>query len=144
MPTSSSSWTSSTSWSISRRAAWCFFDEKDPDAEEWVRTKALEVLRGHRATVGAAVRRKATVAGLEPQRRKAAASCADYLRRKRPYLDDATALARGWPIATGVIEATCRHLVKDRLDIAGARWGLESAEAVLKLRALRTNGDFDR
>ncbi len=126
------------------RAAWCFFDEKDPDAEEWVRTKALEVLRGNSATVGAAVRRKATVAGLEPQRRKAADSCADYLRRKRPYLDYATALARGWPIATGVIEATCRHLVKDRLDIADARLGLESAEAVLKLRALRTNGDFDR
>ena len=62
------------------------------------------------------------------QRRKAADSCADYLRRKRPYLDYATALARGWPIATGVIEATCRHLVKDRLDIARARWGLESAE----------------
>jgi hypothetical protein len=37
----------------------------------------------------------------------------------------------------------CRHLVKDRLDITGARWGLDGAEAVLKLRALRANGDFD-
>jgi hypothetical protein len=37
----------------------------------------------------------------------------------------------------------CRHLVKDRLDITGARWGLSGAEAVLKLRALRANGDFD-
>jgi hypothetical protein len=37
----------------------------------------------------------------------------------------------------------CRHLVKDRLDITGARWGLAGAEAVLKLRALRTNGDLD-
>jgi hypothetical protein len=33
-------------------------------------------------------------------------------------------------------------LVKDRLDITGARWGLEGAEAILKLRALRSNGDF--
>ena len=46
--------------------------------------------------------------------------------------------------ATGVIEGTCPPLVQDRLGIAGARWGLDSAEAVLKLRALRTNGDFDR
>jgi len=30
------------------------------------------------------------------------------------------------------------------LDISGARWGLQGAEAVLKLRAVRTNGDFDR
>jgi hypothetical protein len=37
-----------------------------------------------------------------------------------------------------------RHLIGDRLDISGARWGLQGAEAVLKLRALKTNGDFDR
>jgi hypothetical protein len=54
-----------------------------------------------------------------------------------------TALAAGWPIATGIIEGACRHLVKDRLDITGARWGLAGAESVLKLRALRANGDFD-
>ncbi|MDT0470111.1 hypothetical protein RM764_45650, partial [Streptomyces sp. DSM 41699] len=35
------------------------------------------------------------------------------------------------------------EVVKDRLDITGARWGLAGAEAVLKLRALRSNGDFD-
>jgi hypothetical protein len=52
-------------------------------------------------------------------------------------------LACGWPIATGVIEGACRHLVGDRLDITGARWGLEGAEAVLKLRALWSNGDLD-
>lgn len=49
---------------------------------------------------------------------------------------------QGWPIATGVIEGACRHLVKDRMDITGARWGLEGAEAVLKLRAVQINGDF--
>jgi hypothetical protein len=51
-------------------------------------------------------------------------------------------LKQGWPIATGVIEGACRHLVKDRMDCTGARWGLDGAEAVLKLRALRSNGDF--
>lgn len=29
------------------------------------------------------------------------------------------------------------------MDLTGARWGLHGAEAVLKLRALRSNGDFD-
>ncbi|MGH8897419.1 MAG: ISKra4 family transposase, partial [Egibacteraceae bacterium] len=53
------------------------------------------------------------------------------------------ALSSGWPIATGIIEGACRHLVKDRMDITGARWGLPGAEAVLKLRALISNGDFD-
>lgn len=53
------------------------------------------------------------------------------------------AIHRGFPIATGVIEGACRYLVKDRMDITGARWGLDSAEAVLRLRALRASGDFD-
>lgn len=49
----------------------------------------------------------------------------------------------GWPIATGVIEGTCRYLVKDRLAITGARSSLPGAEAVLLLRAVITNGDFE-
>lgn len=53
------------------------------------------------------------------------------------------ALSSGWPIATGAIEGACRHLIGDRLDITGARWGLAGAEAILKLRALSDNGDFD-
>jgi hypothetical protein len=43
----------------------------------------------------------------------------------------------------GVYQGACRHLVKDRMDITGARWRLDGAEAILKLRAIRTNGDFD-
>ena len=54
-----------------------------------------------------------------------------------------TYLAQGLPIATGVIEGACRHLVKDRMDITGARWRLQRAEAVLKLRSLQSSGDAD-
>ena len=46
-------------------------------------------------------------------------------------------------MASGLIEGACRWLVKDRMEVTGARWGLEGAEAVLKLRALVGNGDFD-
>jgi hypothetical protein len=42
-----------------------------------------------------------------------------------------------------VIDGAVRHLVKDRLDLTGSRWGLKGAEAILKLRALRTNGNFE-
>ena len=34
-------------------------------------------------------------------------------------------------------------MIKDRMEVTGARWGLDSAEAVLRLRALRGNGDLD-
>ena len=124
-------------------ACWCFFQEGDPAAEQWVHEKALAVLEGKAGIVAAAIRRKATRLALEPNKRQGADRCADYLLAKRPYLDYPTALANGWPIATGVIEGACRHLVKDRMDITGARWGLAGAEAILTLRALISNGDFD-
>jgi Uncharacterised protein family (UPF0236) len=124
-------------------AAWCYFNEGDPDAEAWVHEKALAVLDGKASTVAAAIRRKATRLGLDQQKRANADRAADYLHNKAPYLDYPTALKEGWPIATGVIEGACRHLVKDRMDITGARWGLPGAEAILKLRALRCNGHFD-
>lgn len=125
------------------KAAWSFFPETSRDAERWVGDQATAVLEGRSATVAAAIRRKATGNKLTDEKRKGADTCADYLLVKAPYLDYPTALSSGWPIATGIIEGACRHLVKDRMDITGARWGLQGAEAVLKLRATISNGDFD-
>jgi hypothetical protein len=123
-------------------AAWSFYREGDRHAEAWVKQKALAVLAGQSSTVAASIRRKATCLGLDPTRRANADKCATYLLNKRQHLDYPTALAQGWPIATGVIEGACRHVVKDRMDITGARWGIDGAEAILKLRVLRCNGDW--
>ncbi len=124
-------------------AAWNFHDEGDPAAQTWVHEHALAILCGKSSTVAAAIRRKATTNNLPTEKRANADRCADYLLNKGPYLDYPTALAAGTPIATGIIEGACRHLVADRLDITGARWGTQGAEAILKLRALHTNGDLD-
>ena len=124
-------------------SARCFFEEGDPAAEAWVIDKARAVLAGNSSLVAASIRRKATYLGLDKTKRKKADECANYLLAKRPYLHYQTALAQGWPIATGVIEGACRHLVRDRMCVTGARWGLKGAEAVLKLRAVRSNGDWE-
>ncbi len=124
-------------------AARCFFGETDPASEAFVAEKALAVLEGRAGIVAGAIARKATMLGLSPEARKKVDECASYLKNKAPYLDYPNALAKGWPIATGVIEGACAHLVRDRFDITGARWSLDGAEAMLKLRAVRTNGDWD-
>ena len=116
------------------RAAWSFFEPGDPDAETWVAAQATKILDGKAAQVAAGIRRRATTYGYSAKEREGADACAGYLTAKAPYLGYAHALASGWPIATGIIEGACRHIVKDRMDITGARWGLDGAEAVLKLR----------
>jgi len=70
-------------------------------------------------------------------------ACVRYLASKREFLRYGQALDAGWPIATGVIEGACRHLIADRLNLGGARWGLNGAEAILTLRAVISNGDFE-
>jgi len=125
------------------KAAWSFFDKGEPASEEWVADQARKVLHGKARQVAAGIRRRATAYGYAGPERAGADEAARYLENKQDYLDYATALAKGWPIATGIIEGACRHIVKDRMDITGARWGLEGAEAVLKLRALIATGDFD-
>ena len=123
-------------------AVWSFFAEGDTAAEAWVSDRALAILEGNARDVAAGIRRRATAARLSKQKRIKADACARYLTNKADYLDYPTALAAGWPIATGVIEGTCRYLVADRMDITGARWSVAGAEAVLKLRAVRANNDF--
>ncbi len=125
------------------KAVWSFFEPGDPAAEDWVAAQAVKILDGKAAQVAAGIRRRATTFGYTGAEREGADACAAYLTAKKPWLNYATALARGWPIATGVIKGACRHLVKDRMDITGARWGLDGAEAILKLRALIATGDFD-
>jgi hypothetical protein len=125
-------------------AASCLHPDNDQAAAQWVHRQATRVLQGHARTVAGTIRRQATNARLGPSQRKPANDAATYLTNKAPYLDYPTALSNGWPIATGIIEGACRHLVKDRMDITGARWGLAGAEAILKLRAIIANGDFQQ
>jgi hypothetical protein len=111
--------------------------------EAWVTERAERVLRGQVSLVAAGIRRSATRRGLTGAPRKAADKCANYLLNHKAHLRYHEYLRDGLPIATGVIEGACRSLVKDRMDITGARWGLQGGEAVLKLRSLRASGDFD-
>lgn len=126
------------------KAAYCFHAEGTQQAQDWVTKRLRMLLTGHEpGQIAAGIRRSATRKNLEPAQRKAADACARYLINNRHWLDYATALRRGFPISTGVVEGACRYLVKDRMDRTGARWSLDGAEAVLRLRALRTCGDFD-
>jgi hypothetical protein len=125
------------------KTAWCFFPPGDRAAETWVGEQARRILAGKAVKVAAAIRQKATLAKLPAAKRAGADTCARYLHAKAAYLNYGRALAAGWPIATGIVEGACRYLVKDRMDITGARWSLTGAEAVLKLRAVYASGDFD-
>ncbi len=123
--------------------ALCHKNRKATDV--WLASHLLMLLTGPVAGVIAAIEAAATEQEktLKARERKAINKALGYFRRNEPFLDYATYLAQGLPIATGIIEGACRHLVQDRLGITGARWSLRGADAMLRLRALHSSGDWD-
>ena len=125
------------------RAAHVFFDEGTPAIEAWVMARLEWMLQGKISNVVAGMTRMATVRNLSPKARAPVDKAAKYLLKRKGMMCYGELLALGAPIASGVIEGACRHLINDRLDLTGARWRLPSAEAVLRLRSLLSSGDFD-
>lgn len=125
------------------KAARVSHEETSKECEKWVQKRLLKILQGQSSTVAAAMRRSATMLKIDAAKRAPIDKCASYLLNKAQFLRYDTYLKEGYPIATGVIEGACRHLIKDRMDITGARWSLAGAEAILKLRSLRASDDFD-
>lgn len=111
--------------------------------ERWVEAQLTRVLNSHAGKVAGTIRMQAAKRKLSKAGAKTASDSARYIAGHKPYMDYAAYLKRGFPIATGVIEGACRHLIKDRMDVTGARWSLDGAESVLKLRSLVSSGDFD-
>jgi hypothetical protein len=125
------------------KAAWCFHPPRDPAMEDWVIAQALDILHGRTGEVITRIQALAAEHPPEPggEHAKIIRKTLSYLQAKQPFMDYPRALANGWPIATGVIEGACRHLVQDRMGITGARWSLEGAQAILWLRAIDASGD---
>ncbi|MGX1915767.1 ISKra4 family transposase [Streptomyces phaeochromogenes] len=124
-------------------AAHSFHSPGSREAETWAADKLTAILARHADRAAVEMTAQATAEQLPAARREAVTTCHRYLTGHLDQLHYDTALTAGWPIATGAVEGACRHLIADRLDITGARWGLDGAEAVLRLRALITNGDFE-
>lgn len=125
------------------KAGHAFCVEGSRELEAWVFERLARILEGRASHVAAGMRRSATRRKLSKTQRAPVDRCANYLLKYKEYLAYDHYLEAGLPIASGVIEGACRHLVNDRLGITGARWRLSSAEAVLRIRALRASGDFD-
>jgi len=125
------------------RAAHRFFDEGSWECEYWV-NKHLEQLltQGGTKTAGS-IRMSAAKVNLAERDFEVIEKSANYLSKRGKYTDYPRYLSKGYPIGTGVIEGACRYLIKDRMEITGARWRLAGAESILKLRSIVKNRDFD-
>ena len=123
-------------------AAHVFHAEGSHEASEFVRDHLTRILRGEVGNVIAGWRRRATRQGLTGAKRKALRTLCAFLEKNKHRMRYDEYLRLGCPVATGVIEGACRHVIKDRMERAGMRWKVPGAQAMLNLRTLYTNGDW--
>ena len=104
------------------QAAYLFHAEGSDEATAFVRHRVLEILRGKAGYVIGGLRQMGTKRKLRgPRRRKLQGIC-NFLQKNLARMRYDQYLAAGYPIASGVIEGACRHVVKDRMERAGMRW----------------------
>jgi hypothetical protein len=124
-------------------AAHVFHDEGSNEASAFVRERLLRVLNGEIASVVHGLRYQGTVRGLTGAKRQRLNRACAFLKANEHRMRYDAYLKAGYPIATGVIEGACRHVIKDRMERAGMRWQVPGAQAMLHLRAISASGDWE-
>jgi hypothetical protein len=128
-------------------AAYLFHPEGSDHASAFVRDRILRVLRGELSYVigglrQMATKRKGSKRRLSASKLRTLTTVCNYFERNRARMRYHEYLTAGYPIASGVIEGACRHLVKDRMERSGMRWTIDGAQAMLDLRSTHINDQW--
>jgi hypothetical protein len=123
--------------------AHCFHKEGSDGAGQFVENRLRDLLQGRVGYVISGLRKRLRTEKLSGQRRKVVRSAVEYLANNREHMRYDEYLAAGYPIGSGVAEGACRHLVKDRMEQTGMRWTVEGAQAMLHVRALYLNDQWE-
>ncbi len=124
-------------------AAHLFHREGSDEASDFVRQRLQRILEGEVGYVIGGLRQMGTKHGLRGHRAAKLRDICQYLESNRDRMKYDEYLAAGYPIASGVIEGACRHVVKDRMERAGMRWTVAGAQAMLNLRTTYINDQWD-
>jgi hypothetical protein len=124
-------------------AAHCFYPEGSAAAQGFVTDRLRRILQGDVGRVIGGLRQMGTKHRLRGSRRRRLSEAIGYLHRNRRLMKYDQYLTAGYPIGSGVVEGACRHLVKDRMQQTGMRWRVPGAQAMLDLRAIYLNGDWE-
>jgi hypothetical protein len=124
------------------RAAKVFHTHKEHQ-EAFAHERLLRILRGEVSGVMKGLRRMATEHDLRGAQLKEISTVCNYFENNAHRMRYDEYLKAGYPIASGVIEGACRHIIKDRMEQGGMRWRLVGAEAMLNVRAVSASSEWE-
>src|SRR5271166_1925824 len=124
------------------KAAKAFHGHKEHQ-EAFARERLLRIVRGEVVGVITGMRRMASQRNLTGQALKDVTTACNYFEKNAERMRYDAYLHAGYPIASGVIEGACRHVIKDRMEQGGMRWTLAGAEAMLNVRSVCASSEWE-
>jgi len=125
------------------KAANALHGETGPARVEWLRDKLLDILQNNVGRVIGGLKQRLTKNDLSSATRRTLQQVITYFENHRHMMNYQTYLEHGYLISTGVVESACGSLVRDRMEQSGMRWTINGAKAILALRAVKKNGDWE-
>jgi hypothetical protein len=119
------------------------YKEGSNEVIQYVYEKLLFILQGKVASYIMELQTEMLTGHWKKSQSKTFSKVITYFKNHKQYMKYDQYLARGYHIGSGVVESACSHVVKDRMEISGARWGIDGAEAILKLRSIVKSNDWD-
>ena len=113
------------------------------EQKEFARQRLLRILGGDVAGAIRGLKQMSTRRQLSSEKAADIDTVCGYFTAHQDRMKYNEYLAAGDPIATGVIEGACRHLVKDRLERSGMKWVVEGAQAMLTLRSIKASNAWE-
>ena len=126
-------------WDIAK----ALYPEEEKQQLAFIKERVRRILQGKVGRVIGGIRQMATKLKLKKEKLDAVKAACNYLENNKLRMKYDEYLEKGYPIATGVIEGACRHYVKDRMERSGMRWVMPGAQAMLHMRSIFINEDWD-
>lgn len=125
----------------------CFLREGTDDLAAWMETQKERLYGGHERNIVAELKRRLAV--IPPTgpgnkgRRERLGTAIGYLEKRLPKMNYASLLDQDLEVGSGAVEGAVKNIIGARFDFGGSRWIRERAEALLQLRCIEANGDWD-
>ena len=130
-------------WKVGR----LFYEEGSKDLENWVEEQKKMIYQGQIQKLLKSLKEKekklSRRAKRDKKKIKGLRTLINYIERRVHMMDYKNYIENDLPIATGIVEGAVRYVIGERMDCSGMRWIPERAEALLQLRCIELNGDWD-
>lgn len=124
-------------------AATAIYGADSDKRKPWVRKILTYLLESKTTQVINKLESKLENKNLSKSRKKQIQKSINYFTNHQHKMNYKKYLEKGYPVSSALIESTCGHLVKERLEMSGMRWSSEGAQSTMDLRALKLNGDLE-